>query len=296
MSKILIALMIAFLPIIASAQGARGQIRRSIKEQQTMMIKPPKKKQASPKQQNEGNPPKQKSTTQKASNNAIIQRLINNMVYVEGGTFTMGATPEQGRDANRDEKPAHQVTVSSFSIGKYEVTQEEEWEAVMDNNPSHFKGTKRPVEKVSWTECQKFINKLNSMTNKHFRLPTEAEWEYASRGGNRSIGYKYSGSDNLDCVAWYDSNSGRTTHDVGQKSPNEIGLYDMSGNVWEWCSDWYEVYDSEAQSNPAGPSSGSLRVVRGGSWYNSARLSRMSTRYSNSPGNSYCDLGLRLAL
>lgn len=225
----------------------------------------------------------------------IIQDLINNMVHVEGGTFTMGATSEQGSDADSDEKPTHQVTLSSFSIGKYEVTQEE-WQAVMGDNPSNFKGAKRPVETVSWNECQEFIRKLNAMTGKRFRLPTEAEWEYAARGGNRCIGYKYSGSDNLDRVAWYDSNSGNTTHDVGQKSPNEIGLFDMSGNVREWCADWYGSYKSNSQSNPGGPSSGSNRVYRGGSWLNNARRCRVSRRDFNTPGNSDYLLGLRLVL
>jgi formylglycine-generating enzyme required for sulfatase activity len=293
--KTIIGLLMVILPMIASAQGAGGQVKRPYKKQQTMTGTPPKKKQASPKQQNEGTPPKQKPITQKTLSNAIIQRLINNMVYVEGGTFTMGATPEQGRDAYSDEKPIHHVTVSSFSIGKYEVTQEE-WEAVMGNNPSHFKGAKRPVENVSWTECQKFINKLNSMTNKHFRLPTEAEWEYASRGGKRSKGYKYSGSDNLNSVAWFKSNSEDTTHDVGRKFPNELGLYDMSGNVLEWCQDWYDSYKYDAKNNPSGPSKGSYRVNRGGSWNFITGLCRVSNRHDNSPGSTYDFLGLRLAL
>jgi len=181
----------------------------------------------------------------------VIQNLIDNMVRVDGGTFTMGATSEQGSNAAGDEKPAHQVNLSSFSIGKYEVSQEE-WEAVMGSNPSYFKGAKRPVEKVSWNDCQAFIRKLNELTGRSFRLPTEAEWEYAARGGNKSIGDKYAGGDNLGSVAWYEDNSGGTTHNVGTKSPNELGLYDMSGNVWEWCQDWYDSYSSSAQTNPKG--------------------------------------------
>ena len=225
----------------------------------------------------------------------IIQNLIDNMVSVEGGTFTMGATSEQGSDAYDNEIPAHKVTLSSFSIGKYEVTQEE-WEAVMGKNPSEFKGAKRPVENVSWDDCQEFIRKLNQLTGKQFRLPTEAEWEYAARGGNRSRGYKYSGSDNIGSVAWYGDNSGRTTHPVGQKQANELGLYDMSGNVWEWCQDWYGNYSSSAQTNPTGPTSGSYRVGRGDDWGGDAGSCRVSGRLFFAPGGLGDLLGLRLAL
>ena len=225
----------------------------------------------------------------------VIRSLINNMVRVEGGTFTMGATSEQGSDADSDEKPAHQVTLSSFNIGKYEVTQEE-WQAVMGSNPSGFKGVKHPVENVSWNDCQEFIRKLNSMTGKHFRLPTEAEWEYAARGGNKSRGYKYAGSNDHGSVAWYDGNSGSKTHDVGQKQPNELGLYDMSGNVWEWCQDWKGSYSSGSQTNPTGPSSGSYRVIRGGSWRSSAGYCRVALRSYYTPDNRYIALGLRLVL
>ena len=170
----------------------------------------------------------------------VLQRLVENMVYVAGGTFTMGATSEQGSEAYSDEQPAHQVTLSSFSIGKYEVTQEE-WEAVMGSNPSAHKGKKRPVEYVNWNDCQEFIKKLNQLTGKMFRLPTEAEWEFAARGGTRSGHYKYSGSNTIDEVAWtsppmvyHDQYTNNTTHEVGTKRPNELGLYDMSSNVWEW--------------------------------------------------------------
>ncbi len=224
----------------------------------------------------------------------IIQNLMDNMVHVEGGTFTMGATSEQGDDADADEKPAHRVTLSSFSIGKYEVTQEE-WQAVMGNNPSNFKGAKRPVEQVSWDDCQEFIRKLNAMTGKQFRLPTEAEWEYAARGGSQSRGYKYAGSNNLDNVAWYYSNASSQTHDVGGKQPNELGLYDMSGNVWEWCQDWYGDYSSSTQANPRGASSGSNRVYRGGVWNYDARYCRVSLRYYFTPDYRGYYHGLRLA-
>ena len=216
------------------------------------------------------------------------------MVAVSGGTFTMGATKEQGSDAYSDEKPAHQVTLSDFAIGETEVTQEL-WQAVMGNNPSNFKGSNRPVECVSWDDCQEFISKLNALTGQSFRLPTEAEWEYAARGGSQSRGYKHSGGNIIDDVAVYSDNSGSQTHPVKSKQANELGLYDMSGNVWEWCSDWYGSYSSSAQRNPTGASNASYRVDRGGSWALNARRCRVSRRLSNSPGYRGNDLGLRLA-
>lgn len=216
------------------------------------------------------------------------------MVPVKGGTFTMGATGEQGSDAYSDEKPAHRVTLSNFSIGQTEVTQEL-WQAVMGSNPSYYKGDKRPVESVSWDDCQDFIRKLNKVTGHRFRLPTEAEWEYAARGGNKSKRYKYSGSNIIISeVAWYNESNG--THDVATKRPNELGIYDMSGNVWEWCQDGYGSYSSNAQTNSQGPSSGSLRVNRGGSWGSLARLCRVSNRNYYSPSNHFKNLGLRLVL
>ena len=217
------------------------------------------------------------------------------MVRVEGGTFTMGATAEQGSDAYSDEKPTHQVTLSSYSIGKTEVTQAL-WQAVMGSNPSYFKGSNLPVEEVSWEDCQTFIRKLNALTGKTFRLPTEAEWEYAARGGNKSRGYKYSGSNTLSNVAWYDDNSADKTHPVATKASNELGIYDMTGNVWEWCSDWYGSYSSSSQYNPTGSNTGSNRVLRGGSWYLNARRCRVSYRSNFTPTVSSDYLGLRLAL
>lgn len=218
------------------------------------------------------------------------------MMPVEGGTFTMGATPEQGNDADDDEKPAHEVTLNSYYIGKTEVTQAL-WEAVMGNNPSHIKGPNRPVECVSWDDCYKFIAKLIQMTGKQFRLPTEAEWEYAARGGNKSQGYKYSGSNNINEVAWHLGNSGNQTQYVGTKRPNELGIYDMSGNVWEWCSDWCGDYSSASQTNPVGPNSGISRVCRGGSWIFFARYFRVSCRVGRRPDSRGGDYyGLRLAL
>ena len=235
------------------------------------------------------------ASKQAATKEAILNRLVENKVRVEGGTFTMGATAEQGSDADSNEEPAHQVTLSTYYIGKYEVTQAE-WQAVMGTNPSEFKGDNLPVENVSWYDCQEFIRKLNELTGKEFRLPTEAEWEYAARGGKRSYGAKYAGDNDIDNVAWYEGNSNSTTHPVGQKRPNELGLYDMSGNVWEWCQDWYGDYSSASQTNPQGPGSGNERVLRGGCWHNGAWYSRLSFRIDCAPGYRDGNRGLRLAL
>lgn len=235
----------------------------------------------------------------------VLQQLINKMVFVEGGTFTMGATDEQGvtgKGMSADERPTHQVTLSSFYIAKYEVTQEE-WEAVMGSNPSFFIGAKRPVEGVSWNDCQEFIRKLNEKTGEHFRLPTEAEWEYAARGGNRSCGYKYSGSNEIDDVGWHVNNSDGTTHDVGQKKANELGLYDMTGNVKEWCQDIYDKYSRKAQTNPEGRHIHNIenmggywkRSIRGGSWGDHQWYSRVSYRRSDYPNDDLYTLGFRLA-
>ncbi len=232
-----------------------------------------------------------------SSQTFTVNGVSFDMIAVEGGTFTMGATAEQASDAYSDEKPTHQVTLSSYYIGKTEVTQEL-WQAVMGSNPSGFSGANLPVEKVSWEDCQIFIAILNELTGKYFRLPTEAEWEYAARGGSKSQGYKYSGSNTVDDVAWYPSNSSSKTHPVATKAPNELGIYDMSGNVLEWCSDWYSssYYSSSSQYNPTGPASGSRRVYRGGSWGSSARLCRVSYRDYNGPSYRFYNLGLRLAL
>ena len=217
------------------------------------------------------------------------------MVRVEAGTFTMGATAEM-EDPYGDEKPTHQVTLTNdYYMGKYEVTQAL-WQAVMNSNPSYFKGDNLPVEQVSWDDCQEFLSKLNSITGKTFRLPTEAEWEYAARGGKKSRGYQYSGSNNLSDVAWYKDNSDRKTHAVGSKQANELGIYDMSCNVREWCQDWYGSYSSSSQVNPIGANSGYHRVCRGGGWYFTARNCRSSYRNSISPDGRGYDFGLRLVL
>ncbi len=224
-----------------------------------------------------------------------VKGVTFKMIFVEGGTFAMGATREQGSDADDDEKPAHSVTLSDYSIGQTEVTQAL-WTAVMGYNPSKFKGSNYPVETVSWNECQDFVKKLSELTGRTFRLPTEAEWEYAARGGNKSKGYKYSGGNTLKAVAWYEDNSGREIHTVASLKANELGLYDMSGNVREWCQDWCGNYCSVAQTNPAGPSSSWGRVIRGGFWCSEARYCRVSTRGYNVPGSGSSFLGLRLVL
>ena len=217
------------------------------------------------------------------------------MVKVEAGTFMMDATSEMQNPWD-DVKPVHQVTLTNdYYMGKYEVTQAL-WKTVMGSNPSKFKGDNLPVEQVSWDDCQEFIDKLNSMIGRKFRLPTEAEWEYAARGGMKSRGYRYSGSSNISDVAWYTDNSDSKTHPVGTKQANELGIYDMTGNVSEWCQDWYGSYVSSFQTNPTGAVSGSDRVACGGSWYNNARICRSSFRSHCTPDARYGNLGLRLVL
>ena len=226
---------------------------------------------------------------------SVMDGISIDMVRVEAGTFTMGATAEM-EDPEDDEKPTHQVTLTNdYYIGKYEVTQAL-WKAVMGNNPSYFKGDNLPVEQVSWNDCQEFISKLNRITGKTFRLPTEAEWEYAARGGNKSRGYQYSGSNNLLDVAWFWDNSGHKLHAVGTKQPNELGIYDMSGNAREWCQDLYGAYSSSSQVNSTGANSGSYRVFRGGDIDNYARECHSSSRNGNSSGARTIGQGLRLVL
>lgn len=223
------------------------------------------------------------------------------MVKVTGGTFQMGGTAEQGDDVTKYELPIHSVTLSDYYIGETEVTQAL-WRAVMGDNPSYFKKDSVnkedvfPVEHVTYLQCDTFLRKLSVLTGKTFRLPTEAEWEYAARGGNKSNGYKYSGSNSIDSVAWYKENSGNSTHPVKQKNPNELGLYDMSGNVQEWCSDWRADYKDTAQVNPTGPEKGSYRIMRGGNWLYDATYCRVSKRYEDGQTHKYFINGLRLVM
>ena len=226
------------------------------------------------------------------------------MIAVRGGSFKMGATSEQ-TNAYEDETPVHKVNVNTFCIGQTEVTQAL-WKAVMGTKPSHFFGDDLPVENVSWNDCQVFLTKLNTylsgqLRGRVFRLPTEIEWEYAARGGEHSKGYKYSGSNNLDDVAWYSANSTNSTHPVASKTPNELGLYDMSGNVCEWCqdwyaSDWYKRVQRADNDDPTAPTSGSFRVIRCGCWNNDETCCRTSFRGGDAPASADSGLGLRLVL
>ena len=256
-----------------------------------------------------------------------LKNLVNSFVYVEGGTFQMGSN-----SGANDEKPVHNVSLSSYYIAKAEITQAQ-WSAIMGNNNSYFKGDNRPVECVSWFDAIVFCNKLSMMDKRTpvysvngntdpdtwnykpcnrdsingnitmnikangYRLPTEAEWEFAALGGKKRKDNKYSGSDNLDAVAWYEGNSGGKTHDVATKSPNELGLYDMSGNVWKWCWDWYASYSSNQQTNPIGAISGSSRILRGGCWDYGFGLDyycRVTNRYNDTPNSRYVYNGFRL--
>ncbi|MEI6681011.1 MAG: SUMF1/EgtB/PvdO family nonheme iron enzyme [Bacteroidota bacterium] len=221
----------------------------------------------------------------------IVNDVCFDMVVVEGGTFIMGSN-----NGDEDEKPIHKVTLDNFYIGQYPVTQKL-WQIVTGSNPSYFKGDHLPVEKISWDDTQEFIEKLNLKTGKSYRLPTEAEWDYAARGGNQSRGYTYSGSNSIDDVAWYDGNSGLKTHPVGQKQANELGLYDMSGNVCEWCNDWFasDYYANSPEFNPKGPATGGRRVFRGGSCLSIPRRCHSSNRYYYYPIYHFDLRGFRLA-
>lgn len=217
------------------------------------------------------------------------------MIYVEGGRFTMGATSEQGNDICLDEVPIHSVILSDFWIGETVVTQEL-WEKIMGNNPSYFKGAQLPVESVSWHDVNKFMEKINLKTGKKFRLLTEAEWEFAARGGNKSCHYKYSGSNDAQEVGWTINNSDLRTHEVKNKQCNELGIYDMTGNVWEWVSDWKGQYSLDSQIDPQGPKTGEEKECRGGAWLNHEIHLRVAQRNGNKPDTSVYYIGFRLAL
>jgi len=236
------------------------------------------------------------------------------MVLVKGGSFKMGCTSEQADGCEANEKPEHKVTVDDFYIGKYEVTQEL-WESIMGSNRSDFKGAKLPADNVTWIDAVEFCNKLSEkeglqkvyggtdfylnvtcdFTANGYRLPTEAEWEYAARGGSQAKGLKFSGSKTLDEVGWNRDNSDEKTHEVGKKKPNELGLYDMSGNVHEWCWDWFGDYSADDRTNPTGASADRFHVLRGGSWMSYARQCRVSYRDREKPDDRSRTVGFRLA-
>lgn len=295
------------MSVSAMAQKAGGEVRRSVSNQTASSVgkgqKPSadtaKKKVQTVKKKQPLNP-----NSLKSAQKAILDRLVNNMVYVAGGKFVMGASGQEVAMLEGDKfaVPSHHVTLTGFNIGKYEVTQEE-WEAVMGVNPSNNnKGGKFPVEDVEWEDCQEFITRLNMLTGKKFRLPTEAEWEYAARGGNNSKGGIYAGSNTLGNVAWFKNNSGNRTHEVGQKQANELGLFDMTGNVNEWVDDVLRIYRPDAMVNPRGQSllhnNYILRVVRGGSVCDVEKCSLMAYRSVLVDPNikSFDDVGLRLAM
>ena len=223
------------------------------------------------------------------------------MVAVEAGSFYMGAQNTSSAEMNYDESaymveaPVHHVTLAGYNIGVFEVTQAQ-WVSAMGTNPSFIQGDNLPVENVSWEQVQEFIALLNEASGKEYRLPTEAEWEFAARGGNLSEGFKYSGYSVLGACGWYYSNSESTTHEVGTKFPNELGIYDMNGNVREWCDDWFEYYSSDETSDPQGPDYGDMKVNRGGSWTTPAANCRNSYRQADYPSEASQDLGFRLAL
>jgi formylglycine-generating enzyme required for sulfatase activity len=240
------------------------------------------------------------AATEVIKDSGFTDPIAGIMVAVKGGTFMMGATEEQGGDCYDDEKPARLVTLSDYHIGKFPVTQRL-WKRIMAGtplaDPSRFKGDDLPVETVCWKDIVgEFLRRLNSITGKAYRLPTEAEWEYAARGGQKSKGYKYAGGNDIDGIAWYGGNSGRKTRIVGTKAPNELGIYDMSGNVWEWVNDRYGKYGADSQANPRGALSGTYRVNRGGSWSSAAGNNRVSSRRNDFPDAGNDLVGFRLAL
>lgn len=245
---------------------------------------------------NEVNSIKEKTEEKQIAINHANDPFRSQLVRVKGGTFQMGS-PETDKDATTDERPQHSVTLSDFYISKYEVTQAQ-WREVIGDNPSSFEGCDQcPVENVSWNDIQEFLKILNAKTGNKYRLPTEAEWEYAATGGSQNkLRYRYAGSNTLEEVAWYANNSSIKTHPVGQKKANELGLYDMSGNVWEWCQDWFGLYSSQMQTNPKGANSGYERVFRGGSWNYGAIRSRVHYRSKGIPSSFDFIIGFRIAL
>ena len=291
LKTIMLGSLLLLLPMMATAQIQHVQ-GPPVNNQSSQPQKPPK-----PNKQTTQTPPKQNPTVASDYETFTVNGVSFNMVRVEGGKFMMGSENSEAKDK---EKPVHQVTLSTYSIGETEVTQAL-WLAVMGQRPKHQigswgiygKGGNFPAYYVDWEDCQKFIEKLNEKTGKKFRLPTEAEWEYAARGGNKSRGYKYAGSNIDSDVAWYSCGK---TQIVKTKKANELGLYDMSGNVYEWCQDWYGNYDGNSQTNPKGPSNGTKRVIRGGGWLDDGETCRITNRYGELSDYPNGTFGFRLAL
>ncbi len=274
----LITILILALPLTATAQGIIRHAPVTPQKQQTTK-RTATRKAAKP--------------SPKASD--PVQKLYNDMVYIEGGTFIMGVSADENYWGAERARPAHRVTVSGFYLCRYETTQAL-WQKVMGKNPSLYRGTNHPVESVSWNDIQEFIRKLNALTGRHYRLPTEAEWEWAARGGKHSQGYRFSGSNDIDDVAWYKGNTQDRHKPVGTKRPNELGLYDMSGNVYEFCGDGYAPYTTQNQTNPCPEAADGEHPLRGGSFVAGTFDCLCSDRSSQSPTYSHNHLGFRLAL
>ncbi len=287
--------LLAAMAVSLLSCGAKKEVaqKEDVKNSSSLKIAEKEKKNA------DSSSPK-KETAKRVKIKSVIESfqvkgISFNMILVEGGTFAMGASPEQGKYADATEKPLHKVTLSDYYIGETEVTQEL-WNAVMGTNPSKYKGEGFPVESVSWITCQTFLKRLCTMTGKNFRLPTEAEWEFAARGGRATKNYMYSGSNDWVDVAIRDKYAVSKTYKVASTKPNELGIYDMSGNVSEWCEDWYGSYSSGAQVSPKGPQSGDSRIYRGGSASMPETFYRVSARDGGMPDKWFYTVGLRLVM
>lgn len=282
--KCTILLVCIIIPIIGNCQKTIKRTKTPSKKESTSTKKnnSSKKNKISNVGKSLGN---SNSQVPKYKKHDLINHLLSNMIYIEGGSFLMGSDDENALDW---EKPIHSDTVSSYKIGKYEVTQQE-WISIMDTNPSYYIGKNLPVHGASLDDCLEFIRRLNSLSGLQFRLPTEAEWEYAAKGGNNGKGFEFSGSNNIEEVAWYADNCDEIIHAVGMKKPNEIGIFDMSGNVWEWTSDRISNAYNYKRNDL-------YYVLRGGSWIQQQNDCRVTNRSCSSPQNTGFSYGFRLAL
>ncbi len=301
MKSIIIMLMSCLVAVTVSAQGI---IRRPAATKPKPTVRKPQSRGSSAVRPKPAQPKKADPINSLAEPlRSHLKKLMADMVLVEGGTYMMG-NPDRDRNHEYAEDVPHEVTLSSFYICKYEVT-EALWTAVMGSNPSGYpSGDNYPVEQVNWYDCQDFVEKLSELTGRHFRLPTEAEWEYAARGGKRSRGYRYSGSYNLDEIGWHVGNAHHYKREVGTKKPNELGLYDMTGNVSEWCQDKLDIeyYHHSPSINPQGPDRSTYkdnRCFRGGSFCDDEKYDELKVYTRNTgmpPEEKYGHLGLRLAM